>query len=53
MGGACRNNDIRDRLEVTAVEEAARVSRLRWFGMLDIRLPRRILSAEVPLFLIG
>ena len=46
------SNDIRENLGVTSVEEAARVSRLRWFGhvqrMRDDRLPNRILSAEVP-----
>ena len=40
-----------DRLGVTSVEEAVRVSRLRWFGhvqrMQDSRLPKRIMSAEV------
>ena len=47
-----RNDDIRENLRVSSVEEAARVSRLRWFGhvqrMRDDRLPKRILSAEVP-----
>lgn len=47
-----RNDDIRENLGVSSVEEAARVSRLRWFGhvqrMGDIRLPKRILAAEVP-----
>ena len=47
-----RNDDIRENLGVLSVEEAARVSRLRWFGhvqrMQDYRLPKRILSAEVP-----
>ena len=47
-----RNDDIRENRGVTSVEEAARVSRLRWFGqeqrMRDDRLPKRILSAEVP-----
>ena len=37
---------------MTSVEEAARVSRLRWIryeqSMRDDRLPKRILSAEVP-----
>jgi len=27
-----RNDDIRENLGVTSVEEVARVSRLRWFG---------------------
>src|ERR1700744_1925209 len=40
-----RNCDIRENLGVTSVEAPARVSRLRWF---DDRLPKRILSAEVP-----
>ena len=47
-----RNEDIRESLGVASVEEAARVSRLRWFGhvqrMGDNRLPKKILSAEVP-----
>ena len=47
-----RNDDVRENLGVTSVEEAARVRRLRWFGhvqrMRDNRLPKRILSAEVP-----
>lgn len=47
-----RNEDIRENLGVASVEEAARVSRLRWFGhvqrMGDNRLPKKILSAEVP-----
>ena len=47
-----RNCDIRENLGETSVEEAARVSRLRWFGhvqrLRDDRLPKRILSAEVP-----
>ena len=47
-----RNDDIRENLRVSSVEEAARVSRLRWVGhvqrMRDDRLPKRILSAEVP-----
>src|SRR6201995_4758964 len=47
-----RNCDIRENLGITSVEEAARVSRLRWFRhvqrMRDDRLPKRILSAEVP-----
>ena len=49
-----RNEDIRVDLEVLlidSVEEAARVSRLRWFGhvqrMGSDRLPRRIMSEEV------
>ena len=46
------NDDIRENLGVTSVEEAARVSRLRLFGhvqrMRDDRLPKRILFAEVP-----
>src|ERR1700761_821 len=46
-----RNDDIRESLGVTSVEEAARVSRLRWFGHVqrirDDRLPKSILSAEV------
>src|SRR6202000_1375176 len=46
-----RNEDIRVNLGVDSVEEAARVSRLRWFGhvqrMQSDRLPRRIMSEEV------
>ena len=46
-----RNEDIRVNLEVNSVEEAARVSRLRWLGhvqrMQSDRLPRRIMSEEV------
>src|SRR6201996_4227983 len=46
-----RNEDIRVNLGVNSVEEAARVSRLRWFGhkqrMQSDRLPRRIMSEEV------
>lgn len=46
-----RNEDIRDRLGVSSVEEAVRESRLRWFGqvqrMQDDRLPKKILAAEV------
>ena len=46
------NDNIRENLGVTSVEEAARVSRLRWFWhverMRDDRLPKRILSAVVP-----
>ena len=43
-----RNEDIRVNLGVNSVEEAARISRLRWFGhvqrMQSDRLPRRIMS---------
>ena len=43
---------FRENLGVTSVEEAARVSRLRWFGhvqrMRDDRLLKRILFAEFP-----
>ena len=46
-----RNEDIRVNLGVNSVEEAARVSRLRWFGHVQRvqsdRLPRRIMSEEV------
>ena len=45
------NDDIRESLGVVSVEEAARISRLRWFGHVQRmhcdRLPKRILSAEV------
>jgi hypothetical protein len=47
-----RNDDIRENLGVRSVEEAARVSRLRWYGhvqrMGNSRLPKRILNAQVP-----
>ena len=47
-----RNDDIRENLGVSSVEEAARASRLRWFGhvqrMGNDRLPKRILDAQVP-----
>lgn len=46
-----RNEDIRENLGVSSVEEAVRVSRLRWFEhvqrMQASRLPKRIMSAEV------
>src|SRR6202000_1458805 len=46
-----RNEDIRDNLGVDSVEEAAGVSRLRWFGhvqrMQSDRLPMKIMSEEV------
>ena len=47
-----RNDDIREMLNVKSVEEAASESRLRWFGhvqrMDEVRLPKRILNAELP-----
>lgn len=46
------NISIRENLGCLSVEEVARVNRLRWFGhvhqMDDLRLPKRILVAEMP-----
>ena len=46
-----RNEDIRVNLGINSVEEAGRISRLRWFGhvqrMQSDSLPRRIMSEEV------
>lgn len=46
-----RNKKVREDLNVESIEEAARKSRLRWFGhvqrMNESRLPKLILNAEV------
>ena len=47
----CRDEEIKDTLEINTIDEAVRMSRLRWWGhvmrMGEGRLPRTIMNSAI------